>query len=83
MITKARGILAKSRKTGTFLTNEMQMSPKMLAEALHLLLQLGYVDLSSNTLEGSLPQTWGNLTNVSLKLVIALMSCYKCMQLVF
>lgn len=57
------------------------MLPTMLAEALHLLLQLGYVYLSDNTLEGSLPPAWGNLTNVSL--VIALMHCYKCTQLVY
>ena len=65
-----RGRLAKYHKMGSFLIDDMRMSPKMLAEALHLLLQLAYVDLSNNTLEGSLPQAWGNLTDVSLGIAL-------------
>ena len=64
------GILAKIHNMGSCLLFEMRMLPKTLAEALHMLLQLGYADLSNNTLEGSLPEAWGNLTNVSLVIAV-------------
>lgn len=63
---------------GSCLLSEMHMLPKTLAEALHVLLQLGYADLSNNTLEGSLPEAWGNLTSVST--VNAVYCCDNCIE---
>lgn len=59
--------LAKIHERGSerLLLDKTQMSLNMCPEALHLLLQLVSVDISQNSLSGTLPSSWAGLTEAS------------------